>query len=345
MKSQARWLVGLSAGVLFTCASGAASAAFSSIYVFGDSLSDNGNFYRATGGLLMPPAYGYYGGRVSNGPVAVERMADLLIPGGSTGIHFFDYAFGGAHTGTENSWNYGTSTFPGLLDQVTQYQTAITTLQNNYASDPALQFLLPGGVGVDPNALYVVWAGPNDFVSVTDPSQIPSVIQAAVTNLGTAIGTLASLGAANFLVPNMVNLGLTPRIQSLGPAAVAGAAAAAGFFNQGLAGALALIDQNPALEVYEYNVFDYVQGVVADLAAYGFQSSGSYLLTCGANPSDPLCADPNNFLFFDDLHPTALAHQLIGKEFASAVPLPASLWLLASALALLRLRTNGRRRR
>ena len=123
------------------------------MYVFGDSLSDNSNLYRATGSLLMPPAYGYYEGRASNGPVAVERMADLMIRGGSTGTHFFDDAFAGAHTGTDNSWSYGTTAFPGLLDQVTRYQSAVTTLQGNWSSDPALQFLLPGGAGVDPSAL------------------------------------------------------------------------------------------------------------------------------------------------------------------------------------------------
>ena len=70
---------------------GAASAApFSSVVVFGDSLSDNGNVFAATG--FFPPAP--YAQRFSNGPVAVEYMASAL------GLPLVNYAHGGATTGS-----------------------------------------------------------------------------------------------------------------------------------------------------------------------------------------------------------------------------------------------------
>src|SRR4029453_12923135 len=51
------------------------STPFSRIIVFGDSLSDTGNFYHLTGGF--PPAP-YANGRFSNGPLWIEYLADDL---------------------------------------------------------------------------------------------------------------------------------------------------------------------------------------------------------------------------------------------------------------------------
>ena len=48
--------------------------AFSQVYVFGDSVSDSGN-YTALAGDLPPP---YDGKRLSNGPMAVEVLAEAL---------------------------------------------------------------------------------------------------------------------------------------------------------------------------------------------------------------------------------------------------------------------------
>lgn len=58
----------------------AGSMPFSRIVAFGDSLSDIGNFYRLTGGVLPPPPYD--NGRFSNGPLWIEYLADDLgMPG------------------------------------------------------------------------------------------------------------------------------------------------------------------------------------------------------------------------------------------------------------------------
>src|SRR5438046_2391463 len=53
---------------------GDADPGFKSLTVIGDSLSDTGRLFRATG---VPPAP-YYQGRMSNGPLWVEHFAPLV---------------------------------------------------------------------------------------------------------------------------------------------------------------------------------------------------------------------------------------------------------------------------
>lgn len=46
-------------------------------FVFGDSLSDTGNLFQKTAGLL-PPSPLYFNGRFSNGALSVEQLAQSL---------------------------------------------------------------------------------------------------------------------------------------------------------------------------------------------------------------------------------------------------------------------------
>src|SRR5438270_12307648 len=84
------------------------AATYSSVVVFGDSLSDNGNLFAASGGLV--PQVPYYNGRFSNGPVAVEQLSGLL------GVPLLDFALGGATTGVGNQIDGGTQGALGLLN-------------------------------------------------------------------------------------------------------------------------------------------------------------------------------------------------------------------------------------
>ena len=78
-----------------------AAAPFSSLYVFGDSLSEMGNVFAATHHLIPsdPP---YFRGRFSKGPVWVEHLAEqlglpLIANGGDpTVIQGNNFAAGGA---------------------------------------------------------------------------------------------------------------------------------------------------------------------------------------------------------------------------------------------------------
>jgi phospholipase/lecithinase/hemolysin len=114
------------------------SAPFTSIAVYGDSLSDNGNLHALIG--YPPPPY--YAGRFSNGPVYAEDLATLW------GATLADYAVAGATTGLGNFADGGTPTVDnGLPGMTTLFNQTRSTLQ------------------VSPNELFIVFGGPNDFRS------------------------------------------------------------------------------------------------------------------------------------------------------------------------------------
>jgi len=77
------------------------AAAYTSLFAFGDSLSDAGNLFSESGGKI-PLAY-YAGGHFSNGPTWVEDLSIKLGLGPMkpflTSTDGTNYAFGGAQTG------------------------------------------------------------------------------------------------------------------------------------------------------------------------------------------------------------------------------------------------------
>ncbi|MBP7484430.1 MAG: PEP-CTERM sorting domain-containing protein [Aquabacterium sp.] len=47
-----------------------------------------------------------------------------------------------------------------------------------------------------------------------------------------------------------------------------------------------------------------------------------------------ICANPDNYLFWDGVHPTAAAHQVLGNAFAAAVPEPETYALMLAGLGI-----------
>ncbi|MDX1252740.1 MAG: PEP-CTERM sorting domain-containing protein [Gammaproteobacteria bacterium] len=299
-------------GLLLLFSSPFASALpYNSLYVFGDSLSDNGNAYLLTGGLIPPsPPYAQ---RFSNGPVAVEHLAAAfgigLAPSLAGGTN---YAVGGAATGTA-------SFIPPLNG------TGISTQIGTFTAAPPV---------FDPaRSLFVVWGGPNDFfLNPTTASIAP-----AVTNLANAITALAAIGAEHILVPNMPDLGTTPFGLSLGTAGSAGLTALSLGFNEGLAQMLGTLDTALAADIIPFDIFSLLAEVRLNSSAYGFSNVSEQCL------GNPACTDPDTFLFWDGVHPTARGHAILGARFAAAVPEPASVVLLLAGLTgifMLRRRTE-----
>jgi phospholipase/lecithinase/hemolysin len=67
-------------------------------------------------------------------------------------------------------------------------------------------------------------------------------------------------------------------------------------------------------------------------SAYGFTHVTS---ACYTGSLTTLCANPSQYLFFDDFHPTTAAHAIIAQGFLAAVPEPSTLLLMGFGVVLL----------
>lgn len=287
------------AALLCTLAAGLAQAAPSAVVSLGDSMSDTGNVHRALqaqDGSNVPVSPPYFEGRFSNGPVAVEHLAQQLD------VSLVDLAWGGAYTGRGNLLGSGPAlAATGLLDQV-----------DRYLAGP-----------IDAQALHVIWAGGNDLIVR------PGSAEAAAANIAQAVSMLYGGGARQFLVPLSLDLATLPMFQGAGEAARLALAQASSTFNQALGeqlGALA-----GSLTGIELHLFD-TAAVVGRLQAGGLNGQAACVTGDFWNVQ-AVCAAPQQHLFWDGTHLSAIAHAELGGVMASAVPEPASAWLLALGLA------------
>lgn len=254
---------------------------FSHLFVFGDSLSDSGNLYRLSGGY--PPAP-YAAGRFCNGPVWVEYLATSL---GMAYQPVDNFAVGGATTGTFNSNNgLDGKQYPGLLDEIASFRS-------QHVADPE-------------TALYVVEGGANDFfVGLALGTSPASLIANGVNNTLRAVQELRSAGARFILVMNVPDLGATPMALSQGIGAQLTQLTAA--YDQALDSALdqLALAGIPTIRLDSFKVLDAMAHFPAD---YAFSNVTTPLLFA------PAGANPDNFLFWDPVHPTTKAHIVLAEE-------------------------------
>ncbi len=281
---------------------------FSTIYSFGDSLSDAGNVFTAT--LHMEPVSPPYSdGRFTNGPLWVQDLAGSLnlpapspiLLGGN------DYAFGGAQSGQTDGHNANLTDLPA---QLAYFQ----------AAHPK----------ADPNALYTVWAGSNDLLFgalpavPTNPNGALTIINQAVLNIDKFVGTLGSEGAKTFLVPFVPDLGKTPSVASGGAAAAAAGSLYSAIFNAELGSSLVFMGNAMNLHLDFVNSWSLLDDVTANPGQFGFTNVTQPVWT--GNFTDPNSgvlnatgAAQNQFLFWDSVHPTAAGHADFGTAALQAL--------------------------
>ncbi|PIX76332.1 MAG: lipolytic enzyme, G-D-S-L [Rhodocyclales bacterium CG_4_9_14_3_um_filter_68_10] len=327
------WKTLAAAAGFAACVSASATGSpFSSLVVFGDSLSDPGNAYWLTRNpddtSLFPPTPPY-NRRFSNGSVAAEYLADILgasagaanSPAGGT-----NFAVGGAMTGSGN-FNWLVNSPAGLQSLPAVQNTGIG--QQIAAFDPT-------GLNMS-QTLFLLWGAPNDFFlgfaqqAGGATVDFTALATTAIGNLATDIGTLAGMGAQHILVPNMPDLGLTPFFLKQGPVAAGSASFLTDSFNAGLAGTLAATFGGSGLDLISFDTAGFLRDAVADPASLGFTIVTSSCLDAGF-AAFPSCT---GYLFFDDVHPTTAAHLLLAQEFAQAVPEPETYALLLAGLGVI----------
>ncbi|MDY7024308.1 MAG: SGNH/GDSL hydrolase family protein [Cyanobacteriota bacterium] len=257
---------------------------FNDVYVFGDSFSDDGNLFELTNGIF--PEFDNFEGRFTNGLIWIET----LIP--ELGLEINpenNVAYGGATTGSGNVLNPRTDVLPETLLPLPGIQTQIDDF---VAENPV----------ANPNALYMVWGGGNDYVGLS-----LTEFDTPITNLLTAIDKLADAGAKNIMVPNLFDLGAIPFAVNGSPEVQQRLAQATQDHNAALQIALEEYEQNSDINIIPVDMYSALNQAIENPAAFGFSNvTDAFLDTDSTNPDE--------FVFWNPIHPTVASHNLFANQ-------------------------------
>lgn len=286
-----RLLHGAAAAALMLAVVSAAGAAgaqsYSRLVVFGDSLSDNGNLYLATGGAA-PASPPYFQGRFSSGPVFTERLGFNAsnFMGPVTGS--INYAFGGARTDSQASPM-------GMRVQLAQYQARGGTFGAN-----DLVSILGG-------ANNIFQGLPAAGASTNPTASIAPVSLAAAADMNFIVGSVAQAGAGTILVTNLPKLSLTPQFRT-SPAAPLADYAVTTFNGALMTGLNATAAARPGTNIIMMDLFKVSDVIAANPGAFGVTN-----VTQPCFNGATVCANPNDYFYFDGVHPTATGHAVIAR--------------------------------
>ena len=296
----------------------AAQSPFSRIVVFGQSLSDPGNAFALRGGTNTPPDY---------------ILDPLLVPSAP-------YARGGHHFSNGATWVEQFARSLGLAGSVrpayqsssdaTNFAVAGARARDDGSNvnlpDQVDAFLQQTGGVAPPDALYVIEFGGNDIRDAIiaylggGPPAAGAVLTDANLAIARAITTLYGAGARRFLVWRAPNVGLTPAIGILNrtsPGATQLATLLTQLFNQGLDGVVAQFAPVPGIRIDRLDAWRVLNDLVANPSAFGLSDVTSPCITPYVAPFT--CGTPDEFLFWDGIHPTKAVHDIIATEAATVL--------------------------
>ena len=298
-----RLLTPLAAACLLASANSLHAAPYSALYVFGDSLSDAGWFADADGPAgattrftnRVGPTY-QDGSGEAYGPVAPMLLGEALGLGGA-GLGPANTVEGG------NNWAVGGYRTDEILDTI---------------SGPG-GYLASSGGRADPNALYYLTGGGNDFLQfrVIDTASA----QAAAGRLVDSVEVLQQAGARYIMVWLLPDIGLTPDFYGGGLQDFVSALGSD--FNQEVVSQLTAVNAN----VIPLNIPLNLSEILADPGRYGLVDDrdaviGNCFNDCtnqhpvyGVNGTDP---DPTKLLFDDSVHPTIAGQRFIADSTSEA---------------------------
>jgi phospholipase/lecithinase/hemolysin len=312
---------------------------FSGIHAFGTSLSDEGNAFIGCGMQSVPP---------------YENLTEenlYVAPGDSP------YARGGHHFSNGSTWvdplakslGVANSALPVLQNPVgTNYAQAGTTafpegtpfplgpLECRVSFGTQIQATIDRG-GIPGDALVTVEIGSNDVINVLgfflfllqqgDPNAMEKAeealeIAAGLTALG--IKSLIDSGASTLLWANVPDIGLSPAIalldEQLGGSGLVKSTATgfATIFN-------AQVEANPDIQsaiadgtIVKLDLFTILQGLVASAPDNGLNVTD----TCVTPNEHPFaCKNPDDYLFWDGIHPTKAIHSFFSEKATDALGL------------------------
>ena len=298
----------------------AARAPFGGIVVFGTSLSDPGNAFALRGGTNTPPDY---------------LVDPFLVPSAP-------YARGGHHFSNGATWVEQFAQGRGLAGSVRPAFLGAAASATNFAVGGARAredginvnlaaqvdaFLEQSGGAASPDSLYVIEMGGNDirdalvaYVSGGGEAGAGAVLYDANVAIATAVIRLYAAGARQFLVWRAPNVGLTPAIRALDSVNAGAIVLATGLskgFNGGLDGAMANLSRLPGVSIARLDAERILNDLVSSPASFGLTNVTAACITPDSAPFS--CQTPDEFLYWDGIHPSRAVHAILAQETAAAL--------------------------
>ncbi len=282
----------------------AADVSFSQVFVFGDSLSDTGNLASLTGDLPSP----YYMNRISNGSVAVETLAARLGHTVSASLHLIGPAEGS---------NYAVAGANAAGMEPMDLDIQIVSFQANHIIAPA-------------DALYVIFVGGNDIRdarSETISILARSKVKAAATKVRKAIQTLSRAGARSFLLVSSPNIGLMPETRRIAtatdnPGLIERSTTLSKLYQDELYKMTRYLKYTSRAKITRFDLFNFFNELVEDADSYGFSNTTDACFNSADSTFHPDCNSGSNFdefVFFDEIHPTTRVHELVGEALYETI--------------------------
>ena len=334
----------LAAALLLASACAQAQSPFNELVVFGDSLSDSGQFPDAGGPIN--PTYGVPGSglRFTNRVDGTGSVTDLV------GVQRFSQQLGLGYlaastpylpspvTGYPAGTNYAVGGYTSA-----QIKPSITDADGSTVFNPAAGpakvrdgYLAEFG-SAKASTLYYVNGGGNDVLGITnpfDPNNAANIVTAANT-LVSGITALDAAGAKYIMVSNLPDVGNTPA--GIGSGAQPLWSPLSELYNATLLAGL----KNSNANIIGVDARGLVSEILANPAQYGFVADAAVLtgtcydgssLSCLENPVYGMTqannGDASKLLFNDGVHPTAAAQQIIADYMFSLVQAPQEVGML-----------------
>jgi hypothetical protein len=246
----------------------------SHVYAFGDEHSDKGNCSE---------------GRMSNGPLAVEVLAERLD------IDLTDYAWCGAASGYEHLDYVDPLDDTTLLGQVDKFEAELN------------------GAKADPDALYFIEIGMVDFYLSPYSDKLADEV---IANIVTAVTRLAKLGAKHFMVGNLFDLSNFPGFRRFSKDAERYVTNV----NAALPGEMDKLARKLRVEIKIFDIAAIEERIRSNPEQYGFKEL-TKLCTFWGSESGPgeICANPDEYYYWGYYYLTHHVHQILGEAMAAQV--------------------------
>ena len=295
------------------------SDTYSSLYVLGDSLSDDGNLFAATDGET-PASPPYFEGRFSNGPVFTDYLAEGFAEAEN-------FAFGGAQAVPDD-------------DEIPDLPTQLALLS---AVDPST-------FGDD--SLATLLFGANDIFGAldADAEEVLAAEDAADAVVEGARAVL-DLGIDRVAVLTLPRLDTTPLYTLFRPELAEEARLAEQAFNARLDAGLAQLSAE-GLPVRRVDTQAFFDVLLTDPGSIGIAEttlpclfpSEEAAAAFGQPQACDLATEAPQRAFFDSVHPSARVHEAFAdyvEAELAPIPLPAGGLLLLGGLGLLAARRRA----